>query len=125
MDHYDKIISILDKPYFKNLESMGIDKDHYNEIFKRIYNETVTINIGEISNGITFEGRYIERYISSESGRRLYNEISNGGWYRYEYDNNGNKLYIENSEGYWEKRDYDGNGYIIYSENSNGYWFKR
>jgi len=120
MDHYNKIISILDKPYFKNLESMGIDKDHYNEIFKRIYNETVTISNREISNGINEE-----RYISSESGRTLYNEISNGGWYRYEYDNNGNKLYIENSEGYWEKRDYDWNGNIIYHETSEGYWFKR
>jgi hypothetical protein len=91
MDHYDKIISILDKPYFKNLESMGIDMDHYNEIFKRIYNETVTINIGE-------------RYISSESGKTLYYEISNGGWYIFEYDENVNQIYGENSNGYWFKR---------------------
>ena len=99
MDYYNKIIDILDKPYLKNLESMGIDKDHYNEIFKRIYNETVTINIGEISNGINEE-----RYISSESGKTLYYEISNGGWYIFEYDENVNQIYGENSNGYWFKR---------------------
>ena len=125
MDHYDKIINILDKPYFKNLITMGIDEEHYNVIFERIYNEKITI-VGDKSifisdeNEITFE----ERYISSENGKTLYYENSNGGWYRYEYDSNGNEIYFENSKGYWIRREFDDNGIIVY-ENSRGEWFKR
>ena len=66
MDYYDKIISLIEPPYFKNLESMGIDRDHYNVIFERIYNEKITI-LGDKS-------------ILDDNGNRIYYENSNGNW---------------------------------------------
>ena len=99
MDHYDKIVEILDRPYFKNLESMGIDKEHYNEIFKRIFNETVTISNRDIYN---------------ENGKTLYYESYQGEWLRREYNDNGIIIFYVNSFGEWYKNEYDEDGNIIY-----------
>ena len=98
MDGYDKIISLLDKPYIKNLITMGIDKEHYDEIFRRIFNETVIINNREIQN---------------KNRRTLYYESNIGDWLRRKYDNNGNLIFYENSFGEWFKREYDEYGRVI------------
>ena len=85
MDHYDKIVNILDRPYFKNLETMGISDIHYEEIFKRLYNETISI--------------YDKCTIVNKNRKTLYYESNIGDWYRYEYDENGERLYYEDSNG--------------------------
>ena len=109
MDHYDKIVDILDIPYFKNLITMGIDTVHYGEIFKRMYNDTITI----INN----------REIINEIGEVIYYENSDGEWYKKEYDDNGNEIYYENSNGYWFKKEFNGN--IVFYINSLGEWVKK
>jgi len=110
MDYYDKIVSILDIPYFKNLNSIGIDEVHYNEIFDRVYKEPVTIEIDYESN---------TKDIFNKKGLLLYYETSNGYWVRREYNENGKTLYYVNSEGLWIKQEFDDNGGIIYRETSS------
>jgi hypothetical protein len=105
MDHYDKILEILDIPYFKNLISMGIDTVHYGEIFKRMYNDTITINNREIIN---------------EIGKVIYYENSDGEWYKKEYDDNNNLIFTKQIGGYWLRKEYDDKGKLIYYEDSNG-----
>jgi hypothetical protein len=81
MDYYDKIVSLLDIPYFKNLNSIGIDEVHYNEIFDRVYKEPVTIEIDYESN---------TKDIFNKKGLLLYYEDSNGykEWNGYDEHNN-------------------------------------
>ena len=110
MDHYDKIVNILDKPYFKNLETMGIDKEHYNEIFERLYNKKLDIIITQE----TFFN------IKDENGNLIYHEDTDGHWYKSEYDENGNQIYHEDHSGDWYKYDYDEYGKMNYYEDSNG-----
>ena len=99
MDHYNKIVNILDRPYFKNLITMGIDEKHYKEIFRRIFNETVII--------------YNREILLKENNKTLYYESNIGDWLRRKYDNNGNLIFYENSFGEWFKREYDEYGRVI------------
>jgi hypoxanthine phosphoribosyltransferase len=96
MDYYDKIISILDKPYFKNLISIGVTEDHYEEIFKRIYNEKIII----VDEKYMSHKRIllIDDINDKFNNKTLYYEYSNGDWYRYEYQN-GKEIYYEDSNG--------------------------
>jgi len=106
VDYYSKLINVLQPPYFRNLESIGIDKDQWETIFSKLYGEPV--NIDEYNN------------IKNESGETFYQEDPDGFWVKYEYNSNGNETYHENSDGFWEKWEYDNNGNRIYFENSNG-----
>ena len=63
--------------------------------------------------------------IKDDQGNEVYFEISNGYWYKQEYDERGNRVYYEDSNGYWTKREYDDQGNQVYLEDSNGYWTKR
>ena len=108
VDYYDKIVSILEPPYFKNLISIGINENQYETILSKVFNQTV------------------EKFLDSlydEKGKVIYHETSDGDWYKYEYDNNDNETYYENSNGYWRKYGYDINGNNNYYEDSYG--FKR
>ena len=58
--------------------------------------------------------------IKDKNGNRIYLELSNGNWVKYEYDSQGRQIYYENSDGYWVKREYDSQGNQIYFENSKG-----
>ncbi len=58
--------------------------------------------------------------IKDKNGYILYDEDSDGNWYRYEWDENGNELYSENSNGFWYRYEYDKNGNILYQEDSDG-----
>ena len=58
--------------------------------------------------------------IKDKNGKEIYNERSNGYWWKREYDANGNKIYYEDSDGFWSKREYDKNGNEIYYEDSSG-----
>ena len=109
IDYYDKLINILEPPYFRNLESMGIDEDHYETIFSKLFGQPVSLN---------------NQGVFDSNGKEIYYENSDGFWEKTEYDDNGNEIYFENSDGYWDKRDYDDKGNEIYFENSNGYWKK-
>ena len=107
--YYDKIVSILEPPYYQNLESMGIPKNQWERIFFMIFNQIVYIN---------------SEYIMNNNGDEIYYEDSDGYWYKFELDENGNEIYHEDSKGYWCKTDYDENDNRIYYENSEGYWKK-
>jgi hypothetical protein len=56
----------------------------------------------------------------NSNGRLIYDEDSNGYWYKYEYDSTGNVTYYGDSNGYWSKREYDSNGNRSYFEDSTG-----
>jgi hypothetical protein len=58
--------------------------------------------------------------IKDKNGKVIYSEVSNGYWYKREYDDQGNEIYIEDSNGYWAKREYDDQGNQIYCEDSKG-----
>jgi hypothetical protein len=107
-DYYNKIISLLEKPYFQNLISMGISNDHYEIIFERVFKHPVIIEFKENNS------------IYNKEGKRFYIENSLGVWIKREYDENGKLLYYENSWGDWMKYEYNLNGNLIYSENSHG-----
>ena len=59
--------------------------------------------------------------IEDKNGKLIYYEVSNGYWFKSEYDDQGNLIRFENSNGFWFKREYDEQGNVIYSENSDGY----
>ena len=104
--YYEKIVSILEPPYFQNLESIGIDVDYWKDIFNKLYGERVYID---------FDGN-----IRNKKGKVIYYEQSDGYWRKYGYDNNGNIVYYENSDRQWVKYEFDSNGNTIYFEDSNG-----
>jgi YD repeat-containing protein len=108
--YYDKIINIIEKPYFKNLKSMGVSEEQWETIFSKLFGEPVNID---------FSGT-----IRNNKGKVIYTETSEGDWTRKEYDNNGRTIYNENSKGFWGKLKYDSNGRLIYSGDSDGYWEK-
>ena len=107
--YYDKIVSILEPPYFQILESIGIPKNQYETILSRIFDQPVTVG---------------DWFIKDMNGKRVYEELKSGYWEKREYDENGNIIYIEKSDGSWVKREYDKYGNETYSENSNGFWVK-
>jgi hypothetical protein len=110
MDHYDKILSLLEKPYLKNLISIGVTEEHYEPILKKIYDQSVSFYLDgfKIINN------------DDDNGNLIYYENSSGEWYMKEYYSNGKEIYYENSYGYWVKRGYDENNRMIYKEDTNG-----
>jgi len=46
--------------------------------------------------------------------------MSNGWWYKREFDDKKREIYFEASHGYWCKREFDERGKVIYYENSDG-----
>ena len=135
VDYYDKIISLLEKPYFQNLISMGIPEEQWEKIFSKLYGEPVQLIETSDSYALTkengqmlyFENSYGNwyRYEHNKNGGVSYRENQDGNWYRKEYDDRGYVIYIEDNTGYWEKSEYDNNGNRIYYGDSDGYWEKR
>ena len=138
-DYYGKLLNILKRPYFRNLESMGISEDQYETIFSMLFGEPVLIDMDEDQRRGYWRKRIINErddiiyYEDSngridyseydENGNEIYNENSDGDWSKYEYDSNGNIIYREDSDGYWRKNEYDSNGNKIYREDSDGVVF--
>ena len=115
-DHYyDKLLNILQPPYFQNLRTIGISEDKYESIFSKLFDHPVKIVMGDVYNSVEH----------LENGNEIYYENSDGFWTKYEYDENENEIYSEDSNGNWEKYEYDENGNEIYYEKSDGYWFKK
>jgi hypothetical protein len=69
----------------------------------------------EVSNGFWFKNEY------DDQGKEIRYENSTGLWIKWEYDDGGNQIYGENSDGYWIKHEYDDKGNVIYSEDSDGF----
>ena len=63
--------------------------------------------------------------IKDKKGNRIYFELADGFWAKYEYDSKGNQIYFENSYEFWTKHKYDSKGKQIYFENSIGFWAKK
>ena len=110
IEYLDKIVKILEKPYFKEFELYGIDESYEMEyVLRKIYGFEIRI----VGSGI----------LDSSTNKRIYHEYRNGEWYKIEYDTNGNLIYVVDGDGSWVE--YDTNGNIIYNERSDGYWVKR
>ena len=146
----DKIIKSLKKPYFKDLIKTKVPKEYWEDIFSKIFNQKVTIDVWYDKGGAL--GRLIKDvyYVKDKKGRNIYVENpENNTWTINAFDENKNTMYSENEEGWsktygwvdkngelgkwtfqehsngkWSKRDYDKNGNLIYSEASNGNWTK-
>jgi hypothetical protein len=58
--------------------------------------------------------------IKDGKGKEIYYELSNGFWYKYEYDDKGNHIFYKTSNGEWFKREFDDKGNVIYFEDSRG-----
>jgi hypothetical protein len=105
IDYYDKIVNILEPPYFQNLETIGIDEDHHKLIFEKLFNQPVSLD---------------NRGVFDSNENEIYYENSNGRWVKREYDENGNQIFSENSNGYWIRYEYNKNGVIKVTEDSDG-----
>ena len=108
-DYYDKIVNVLEPPYFQNLEVIGIDKDHYKKIFEKLFNQPIKkIFLSSM-----------EKTIKNKRDLVIYNEDYDGYWEKREYNENGKNTYYEDSKK-WKKREYNEYGDVIYYEDSEG-----
>jgi|LakMenEpi03Aug12_release.lakeMendotaPanAssembly.Ray.scaffolds.fasta_scaffold272491_2 hypothetical protein len=104
IEYLDKIVNILEKPYFLEMRNYGVDElDEQEYVLSRVYGFDIKI----------YESSIIQ------SGKEIYFE-SNGNWILYEYNSNGDTIYCKNSDGDWYKYEYDEWGHSIYYENSLG-----
>ncbi len=109
--YIEYIADDLQPPYFFNMKEMyGVSEKEYPLVLSKLFNQPVII-----------EGRDVY----NTNGNEIYQEYSDGFWYKKEYDSNGNEIYYENSTGYWKKYEYDQYGNKIYYENSDGEWYKK
>ena len=109
MDHYNKILSLLEKPYFRNLNSIGIYNKQWEEILTKVFDQPIKFRVCRYGMEIL-----------NDKHKRIYYERSDGDWEVWKYDDNENDVYYENSSGEWEKTEYNENGYIIYVDTSEG-----
>lgn len=61
----------------------------------------------------------------NKDGKLIYNENSDGFWFKKEYNDNGYEIYHETSKGYWYRRDVTSDGRQTYYYNSNNIWSKK
>jgi hypothetical protein len=108
MDYFEKILSLLEEPYFHNLRSIGVDERYYHEILSKLYNDNITI----------IDFNHINR-INDNNGNEVYIEYPDGYWRKLKYNTKIYTIYYENSEGLWIKQEFDDNGGIIYRETSS------
>jgi hypothetical protein len=87
MDHYNKIVDILEKPYIRNLGYIGVTEDHYNNIFSIIFKGKIKVEIIDE-----------DYYIYNDKGNLIYYERSEGVWELRKFDNHLLRYY-ENSYG--------------------------
>ena len=88
----EEILENIKKPYFKNMEKLGLIESKKELVLNKIFNQPVRIkgnDIYDINDNI------------------IYHERSNGYWGKTKYDNKGNKIYKEY-------------GNLIYFNNSDG-----
>ena len=104
--YIEYIVNDIKPPYFINMkDNYGLSEKEYSLVLSKIYDQPVTIK------GIS---------VYDTNGKVIYQEDSDGDWYKYKYNTNGNKIYYETSAGNWYKYEYDNQGNVIYYENSDG-----
>jgi len=115
--YYDlcKIFGLSMENLFKLLD---IKNYYFNKSAIYVCDNNYNLIYQECSNGHWYRWGY------DANGKLNYIEDSYGRWSKYDYDNNGNKVYEENSDGLWYKIEYDKYGNKVYEENSDGYWEK-
>jgi hypothetical protein len=113
------------------------DEDHFNavanndiaEVIQRIKETTKVslkqiqlqrenVNMKTIAQQLNVKEFPFE--IKDKNGKIIYQENSEGWWFKAEFDTNGNLIYSEYSTGFWYKCEFDSNGNEIYYETSDG-----
>ena len=107
-------------PYFNIFNILELTKEEQEYILSKIYGN-ITIKEEYVGHIIYYEE--VNR-LYDDKGNLIYQEHSNGNWWKREYDDRGNIIYEEHSDGIWEKKEYDDKGNRIYYENSDGWWEK-
>jgi|688.fasta_scaffold679391_2 hypothetical protein len=109
IEYLDKIVKILEPPYFHVMEEhYGInDKEEQEYILSKVY--------GDIRIDLSFCN------IIDSSGKLLYHERIDSYWTKYEYDSVGNQIYWFDSYGFWVKREYNSNRRVISYKNSDNF----
>jgi|688.fasta_scaffold543087_3 hypothetical protein len=99
-EYLDKVVKILEKPYFKELGYYGITgKVEIKYVLCGIYKREVS---------------FFNKSIYENGNIKLYYETDYSSyWENYDYDVNGNQTYFESSRGYWRKIIYDQDNYLI------------
>jgi hypothetical protein len=86
-EYLDKIINIIEKPYFLEMGYYGIDDiEEWEYVIRNIFGDDITM-FNKLS--VLFDS----------NNKILYFEESDGYWYKREYDINGDEIYFENSNG--------------------------
>ncbi len=109
MDHYNKILSLLEKPYFRNLNSIGIYNKQWEEILTKVFDQPIKFRVAIYGMEIL-----------NDNHKEIYFEDSNGYWVKREFDDNDNQVYYEDSYGSWVIKEYDEYGYLIFYDTSEG-----
>ena len=121
--YIEYIVNDIDPPYLKSLEPYGLKQDEMELVLSKIFNRTIRFyNEGVLK--FADDGSLItisDKRVFNQQGKLIYQEISEGYWQKYEYDDNGNQLYREDAVGCWAKQEYDDQGKIIYYEDSSGF----
>jgi|688.fasta_scaffold409539_4 hypothetical protein len=90
IEYLDKIIGIIEKPYFKELGLYGLnDIEEWEYVIRKVFGIDIRVVIG--FTGYT---------IYDMNGNRVYFEDIGFYWERWEYNSDGNEIYEENSDGY-------------------------
>ena len=109
MEYYNKILSLLEKPYFRNLNSIGIYNKQWEEILTKVFDQPIKFRVARYGMEIL-----------NDNHKRIYYEQSDGKWEEWKYDDNDNQVYYEDSYGSWVIKEYDEYGYLIFYDTSEG-----
>jgi|688.fasta_scaffold646502_3 hypothetical protein len=106
-EYLDKIVTILEKPYFYEMRNYGIrDNKEQEYILSNIFGFNIKIeNERDFFYGV-FNSRHKE----------IYYEDFYSSWWLEEYDERGNVIYFENGTRTWRKNEYDLTNYLIRTE---------
>jgi len=123
-DFYKKLSKVINRPYFNDLESIGIkDQREIKKVMQYVFDPSEKyLTDGDFE--VVLGGS--PSYVSGEHGV-IYEEHWSSNDYEYwEHHPNGNVKYHEMGEGYgvWEKSYYDETEKLISFEDSDGYWVK-
>ena len=116
--YYDKVSKVIRPPYFVDLQSLGIPRDEWVDVFISLYKEDVKVSTffrdKQITGGI----------VTDKETNILYYEGEGGDYVIREFDKFNNVTYLFKTDGrgndYWEKTIYNDQGESVYYENSNG-----
>jgi hypothetical protein len=111
-EYLDRIVKILEVPYFREMENYGIrDIEEQEYILCKLYGFDISID--------GFDILFNYKRIYDINGNDLYYENSKGGWYKYEYNSSNKPIYYENGGGYWRIWRYNEEGKSIFEDNTD------